>query len=138
MASASMRVRSSGSAEVRWEEPDIVEVVFSGHVTGVVTEKAIAALATFTVRRVPTFCLINCTDAAGYDTSVRTPGVALLRRLRASGVVLGACVAPSAAVRMIGAAVAFVSGLHIDFVETRPLALQKFAAERARSLSASA
>jgi hypothetical protein len=120
-------------AAVRREPPDIIEVIFRDYVTSAQVEDAIddarRAMAAWPAR----FVIINTTETTGYDASVRRPGVALLGLLKASGVIGGATVAPSSAVRMIGSAVAFVAGLKLEFVATRPEALTHIDKKRSSS-----
>lgn len=82
-------------------------------------EVAIEGVKALLVSARPRFFLLDATETNGYDADVRTPGVRLLKTLREGGVASGVCVAPSSTVRMIGAAVAFVSGLPVTFVESR-------------------
>ncbi len=118
-----MVVPKRGEVRVRWEEPDIIEAVFVGYVTSQSVFDAIDLIKIELGQRSAGFFLLDASATSGYDPDVRNPGVALLRTLKERGVAAGACVAPSATVRMIGAAVSFVAALPIEFVGTRAQAL---------------
>jgi hypothetical protein len=101
---------------------DVSVVEFCGHINGHVVTQAVEQLEVELAAQPASFLVIDGTAIEGYSPDVRVPGVALLKVAKRYGVMAGACVAPSAAVRMMGAAVAFVSSLPFDFVETRALA----------------
>jgi len=108
--------RPDGNVVVRWEPPDIVEIVFSGYVTVRGTEYAIDGVCQHPDAR---FLLINATDVTGFEPGVRVPGVTLLRVMKERGIKHAVAVAPSPGVRMIGSAVAFVAALKVDFFALR-------------------
>jgi len=115
--------KGGGTAYVRWAFTDVIEVEFRGSISAHVVNAAVLSLSERLAEQRATFLLIDGTDIERYDADVRGPGVALLKAARQGGVVAGACVSPNSAVRMMGAAVAFVSSLAFDFVATREDAL---------------
>jgi hypothetical protein len=115
---------------IRREPPDILEVVFRDYVDSREVEFAIEQVERELGARPARFVLINTLETTGYNANVRAPGAKLLSVLKQRGVLCGVAIAPSAAVRMIGAAVAFVAGLQIDFVPTRKDAISKLAHRR--------
>jgi hypothetical protein len=110
--------KDSGLARV-YRSGDVSVVEFSGHITGTVVTRAVEQLETGLSGQPAAFLVIDCSGSDGYSPDVRSPGVALLKVAKRYGVHGGVCIAPSAAVRMMGAAVAFVSSLPFDFVENR-------------------
>jgi hypothetical protein len=103
---------------------DVSVVEFCGHINGMVVTQAVEQLEVDLAAQPASFLVIDGTGIEGYSPDVRISGVALLKVAKRYGVECGVCVAPSAAVRMMGAAVAFVSSLPFDFVETRAQADQ--------------
>lgn len=110
--------KDTGLARV-YRSGDVSVVEFSGHITGAVVTQAVEQLEGNLAAQPGAFLIIDCSAIDGYSPDVRSPGVALLKVAKRYGVHGGVCVAPSAAVRMMGAAVAFVSSLPFDFVESR-------------------
>jgi hypothetical protein len=109
-------------------------VEFFGHISATVVTSAVEQLEVQLADEPASFLMIDGSAITGYNADVRISGVALLKVAKRYGIHAGVCIAPSAAVRMMGAAVAFVSGLPFDFVESRPQAEQ--AILRRRSLDA--
>ncbi len=109
---------------------DILEIQFFGYVTGAIAETAAAGARKHLAGR-PSFFVIDTSHATGYSPDVRVPGVALLRALNGDGLA-GFCIAGSASIRMIAAAVAFVAATPVTFVETRMMAVAQIEARRAR------
>jgi hypothetical protein len=118
-----------GAVTVRQVE-DILEIQFFGYVTGSIAESAAAGARKHLADR-PSFFVIDTSHATGYSPDVRVPGVALLRALKWDGLVAGFCIAGSASIRMIAAAVAFVAATPVTFVETRMMALAQIDEKRA-------
>jgi hypothetical protein len=112
-------------AVVRFEASDVIEVAFRDRVTSGQVDQAIERTCDLLRNRTARLFLIDTLETTGYEPSVRGPGVALLKAMKQYGVVAGAAVASSGTVRMIGAAVAFVAGLQVEFVPTRDEALKK-------------
>jgi hypothetical protein len=110
--------KSSHLARV-YRSGDVSVVEFCGHINGTAVTEAVEQLEVELAAQPASFLVIDGTAIEGYSPDVRSPGVALLKVAKRYGVQCGVCVAPSAAVRMMGAAVAFVSSLPFDFVETR-------------------
>jgi hypothetical protein len=104
-----------------------VEVVFRGHVSARVVDWVVEHVEQ---QRTPRFFLFDATDVAGYDANVRVPGVRLLEILKKRGAVAGVTVASSPTIRMIGAALAFVAALPVEFVATRNEGLERLARRR--------
>ena len=111
--------RPESRVSVEFVPPDTVEMKFRGHVSTREVEIALDGAKLAALRTRPRFFVLDATDTTGYDADVRRPGVELLKGLRELGVGFGVCIAPSSPVRMIGAAVAFVAGLPVKFVEHR-------------------
>ncbi|MFK7986150.1 MAG: hypothetical protein AB8I08_08965 [Sandaracinaceae bacterium] len=98
---------------------DTLYILFKGYVREDTVEFAVNECRNLLLREVRRYLVIDCCDIDGYSADVRGPGVNLLKVTRGLGVLAGVCVAPTSAVRMMGAAAAFVSGVPIDFVASR-------------------
>jgi hypothetical protein len=115
---------------VRWQPPDIVEAAFHGRVAVRTVEEAIEQIR---AERPARYFLLDASEVSGFDPDVRVPGVLLLRTLKDRKIEHAVCVAPAPSVRMIGAAVAFVATVKVDFFPTRREALARLAQKRAES-----
>lgn len=103
---------------------DVSVVEFYGHISGAIVTEAVNRLEEQLAAQPASFLVIDGTAIEGYSPDVRVSGVALLKVAKRYGIQCGVCVSPSSAVRMMGAAVAFVASLPFDFVETRTQAEQ--------------
>jgi hypothetical protein len=112
-------------AVVRFQTSDVIEVSFRDRVTSGQVDQAIERARELLRNKAARLFLIDTLETTGYEPSVRGPGVALLKVMKEHGVIAGAATASSGTVRMIGAAVAFVAGLQVEFVPTREEALRK-------------
>jgi hypothetical protein len=112
-------------AVVRFQSSDVIEVCFRDRVTSGQVEQAIEQARDLLRKAAARLFLIDTLGTTGYEPSVRGPGVTLLKVMKDHGVTAGAATASSGTVRMIGAAVAFVAGLQVEFVPTREEALRK-------------
>ncbi len=109
---------------------DTAEVVFRGYVTKAAVERAVGELRERLIGGAFQFLVIDGGQISGYEADVRKPGVQLLRVAREAGIRGGVCVSPSSAVRMMGAAVAFVASLPFDFVAHRSMAIESLSRQR--------
>ncbi len=100
---------------------------FSGRVTGALLEPTVAEVRSVVAARRPRFALFDTRDVESYSPDVRGPGSDLLRTLREAGLERALAVAPSAAVRMIGSALALATGTPLSFVESVDAAYARFA-----------
>lgn len=111
-------LKKAGSADVTGRA-DTIYVLFSGYIREETVQFAVDESRRLLRSGEQRYLVIDCCDIEGYSADVRGPGVSLLKTTRDLGIVFGVCIAPTSAVRMMGAAVSFVSGLPIDFVASR-------------------
>jgi hypothetical protein len=102
-----------------WWSNDVLAVIFRGNVTASQTEEVLEAAQRDLDGRSLRHFVVDAEHAVTYSADVRAPGVALLRTLRTAGATGGVAISRSPAIRMIGAAVAFVAGVRVEFVESR-------------------
>jgi hypothetical protein len=127
---SSEQPHSARQDRVAWWTEDVLAVFFRGHVTGAQTQSVIEAARTALEGRSVRFFVIDALDANSYSTDVRESGVALLRLFGKAGATRGVAVSTSGAIRMIGAAVAFVAGVRVEFVGSRHEANKRLAEYR--------
>ena len=104
---------------------DVAIVEFRGYITGAVVTEAVESLRQRLLKSYAAFIVIDCTHIESFRSDVSTPGVSLLKVARDMGVRSGICISQSAAVRMMGSSVAFVSAVPVKFLATRVEAMDR-------------
>ena len=111
----------------RWLDSETLECVFRGHVTGASMHRVVERTREMIGARRPRVVIFETTEVTSFTADVRIPGVPWLADLKMLGVEVSWAVAPSSAVRMMGASIALAAGLRLHFVAKREEALAAIA-----------
>jgi hypothetical protein len=125
---ASVRPRGeTGTIIFRFARPAIVDVVWSGYITGQSCGHYPEQLERLLASRRIDYAIFDALGVTGFSADSRVPGGRLLAACKAAGARRVMVVTDSSAIRMIGSTVALATGMSIRFFATRSEALEAIA-----------
>ena len=107
----------TGTAITELLDGNLGVVRLRGHMSKLVIEAALQDVRALITRGARAF-ILDTTGVSGFDTDIRSTGFELLSTLRRRGVAGAAAAVTSPAVRMLASAIAFGTGLPVEFFPT--------------------
>lgn len=118
--SASVRPRGeTGTIIFRFAKPTIIDLVWTGYITGPSCGHYPAQLERLLASRRIDYAIFDALGVTGFSADSRVPGGRLLAACKAAGARRVMVVTDSSAIRMIGSTVALATGMSIRFFATR-------------------
>jgi hypothetical protein len=118
---------ANGTCESRWADANAMETVFTGYVTLDVAQSGYVAAFALLGDRAVHYWTIDVSAITGFEASIRSAGFRWMKDFRSRGGQRMFVVTASSAVRMMGSALAFATGMPVSFVPSREHAAKRIA-----------
>jgi len=117
-ASASNEKEKTGTAEISWFAPDIIQTRWSGRVNGELMRETLSQMKRELETKTVKYWYCDTTGVTNYSVDIRKSSTELLSYVKSRGCEEIVSVVSSAAIRMLSMSLSFVVALRVKVVAT--------------------